>query len=294
MGDLFTSGTRCLLFTMAVVLGCAAQGQSTVDVTTNGGRTLSGEIDERSDQNTLWIRITEGQVILTTSVAWSEIASAELEGKPIEIAELSRNLSDYATSASPTFLTEYEQIPRDNLSVVHSLGAVRKPVVASIEIEAGLVNLDRTVELDGLLVALAAFDTHGIAVPVRGSLSARLIVQRTDERTGRISFQEFQRWSMPVVEKNFLDGIAELPLRFRRASPDFDWQLCSSAILHVRLGVFGEGNFEASVPLTIREVNPLRDQMQNLLGSRFYRDELTHNTRHDGPRLLHQGYRPAP
>ncbi|MDZ4657127.1 MAG: hypothetical protein SH868_06060 [Bythopirellula sp.] len=294
MGVFLTNGYRCLLCTMVVVLGGIARSEGGVQVTTKAGRTLAGEIDSRSDQDTLWIRITEGNIILTTSLAWSEVLTVELEGKSIEVTELSRNFMEYATVAPATFLTEFEQTPRENLSVVHPLGAFRKSALASIEIEAGLINLDRTVELDGLLVALAVFDTHGVAVPVRGSLSARLIVQRTDQHTGRIGFQEFQRWSVPVVEKNFIDGIAELPLRFRRASPDFDWELCSSAILNVRLGVTGQGNFEASLPVTIREVNPLRDEMQNLLGSRFYRDELTHNTRHDGTRLLHQGYRPSP
>jgi hypothetical protein len=44
--------------------------------------------------------------------------------------------------------------------------------------------------------------------------------------------------------------------------------------------------------VAIQEFNPIRDELRNQQGSRFYRDELTGNTRHDGPQQLHRGYSP--
>ncbi len=276
----------CLLLGM---LGATVQAQSVVTVVTGDGRTLTGEVDDRSDQQTLWIRRSEHNIVLTTAVAWSEITSAALNDQNIEVSDLSNKSQKIATSGPATFLTEYEQVDRSRNHAV-SYNIAQRAEIMSVEIDAGLVNLDRTVEPDGLALVLSAIDSHGNYVPVRGTLNARLIVQRIDQHTGVVSFEEFQRWSSAVSPADFYEGIAELPLRFRRASPEFDWELCTAALLHVRLGVFGEGNFEASVPVAIHQFNPLRDEMRNQQGSRFFRDELTHNTRHDGPRSLHRGY----
>ena len=252
---------------------------------------LSGEIDRRSDAESLWVRRTEGNVILASAIAWTDIASVELDGQSVEVATLESDYAQYATAAPATFLTEFEPLELTREPIPLHGWNVRQRVT-TIEIDASLANLDRTVDSDGLFVVLAVFDDHGDAVPVRGSLSARLIVERLDPHTGQVSFEEFQRWSAPVSVADFHEGIAELPLRFRRASPEFRWDLCTAALLNVRLGVAGQGNFEASVPVAIQEWNPIRDEMRNQQGSRFFRDELTGNTRHGGPQQLHRGYSP--
>jgi hypothetical protein len=283
---------KCLRFSLCVLLcelNAVVQAQNLVAVVTDNGRTLAGEIDSRSDKQALWVRRSEDNIVLTTAVAWSEIVSVKLDDKQIESAELLHNVKEIATSGPATFLTEYEQFDRSR-KPAESYDSAGRLEIMSVEIDAGLVNLDRTVEPDGLVLALSAVDSHGNYVPVRGTLNARLVVERIDQHRGVVSFEEFQRWSSAVSLADFHDGIAELPLRFRSASPEFDWELCTAALLHVRLGVFGEGNFEASVPVAIHQFNPFRDEMRNQQGSRFFRDELTHNTRHDEPRNLHRGY----
>jgi hypothetical protein len=260
-----------------------------VEIETQDGRALQGVVDQRSDAQALWVRRTEGNVILATNVAWGNISTAAIDGEPVEVSLLESNFQQLKTSAPTTFLTEFEPLQ----STSRPLPAIpwdQRRRITSIEVDAAIVNLDRTVESDGLVAALAVFDDHGVAMPVRGSLSARLIVERLDQHTGAVTFEEFQRWSVPVSPRDFRDGIAELPLRYRRASPEFRWDLCTAALLNVRLGVPGAGNFEASVPVAIQEFNPIRDEMRNQQGYRFYRDELTHDTRHDGPRQLHRGY----
>ena len=162
--------------------------------------------------------------------------------------------------------------------------------VVSIEVDAGIANLDRTVEADGLVLVVSALDSVGNYVDVRGSLSARLIVERLNQHTGEVTFEEFGRWSHAVSRTDFYEGVAEIPLRFRRLSPEFDWELCTAALLNVRLSVHGEGNFEASVPVAIHQFNPIRDEFRNQQGSRFFRDELSHRARHDGTRNFHRGY----
>jgi hypothetical protein len=272
------------------LLSARADGQL-VRVETLDGRTLQGEVDERSDGNSLWIRRTEGQVILVVNVAWDAVSSVEIDGEQVEVAQFESDYQRLATAAPATFLTEFEPL---QLSITpQPLVAERRPGrITSIEVAARIANLDRTVESDGLLVDLAVFDDHGFAVPVRGSLSARLIVERLDQHTGAVSFEEFQRWSAPVSFADFDEGVATLPLRYQRLSPEFRWDLCTAALLNVRLGVAGQGNFEASVPVAIQEFNPFRDALRNQQGSRFFRDELTGNTRHSGPMRLYQGSSP--
>jgi hypothetical protein len=279
-------GCSYLICLIVALLGSPLFAGETLEVTTADGRVLSGEVDRQSNKQTLWLRLSQDNIILTTAVPWTDVVSATLDGQAIPVAEIVDDLAKYATSAPQAFLTQYEPIQIETQTVSRQI----KPKIATIQVEAGLANLDRTVEL----VGFAAFDTNGNVTPYRGTLNARLIVQRTNFHTGRISFDEFQRWSIRVGEKNFYDQIAQLSLPFHRPSPDFDWELCPSAILNVRLGVPGQGNYEASVPVTIREINPLRDTMQNWIGTRFYRDELTHNTRHDSTQLLHMGYSPSP
>lgn len=267
----------------------AVHAEDNLRVQTVNGRLLHGTMDVRTDDGMLWIRRTEGNIILTTSVKWSEIESAELAGEAITAEKLAEQRKELATAAPVTFLTEFEQ-PVVQSTPKPAIHFQSKASITNIEIEATLANLDRTVESDGLLVALAALDEFRQAHAVRGSLSARLVVERLDNHTGAVSFEEFGRWTRQVSAHDFHEGVAEFPLRFRRYSPEFDWELCTAALLNVRLSVHGQGNFEASIPIAIHEFNPIRDEMRNWRGSRFFRDELTRNTLHDGPIILHQGY----
>jgi hypothetical protein len=267
----------------------AVQAGDELLIQTANGRLLKGAMDERTDADTLWVRRTEGNIILTSSVKWSEIESAELAGQSITTEKLAEQRDELATATPVTFLTESDQ-PAAKSTSTGAAYIHRKPSIANIEIEAALANLDRTVESDGLLVAIAALDQFRNAHAVRGSLSARLVVERLDYHTGEVSFEEFGRWTKSISEHDFHEGIAEFSLRFRRYSPEFDWELCTAALLNVRLSVHGQGNFEASVPIAIHEYNPIRDEMRNWRGSRFFRNELTRNTLHDGPIILHKGY----
>jgi hypothetical protein len=283
------SAVRLCGLLFSLFAASAVHAENELLIQTANGRLLKGAMDIRTDGESLWIRRTEGNIILTSSVKWSEIESAELAGQSISVTELAERSDKLATAAPATFLSEFER-PVAQSTPMTLARYHREISITNIEIEATLVNLDRTVESDGLLVAIAALDQFRNAHAVRGSLSARLVVERLDFHTGEVSFEEFGRWTKSVSERDFHEGIAEFPFRFRRYSPEFDWELCTAALLNVRLSVHGQGNFEASIPIAIHEYNPIRDEMRNWRGSRFFRDELTRNTLHDGPITLHKGY----
>jgi hypothetical protein len=152
--------------------------------------------------------------------------------------------------------------------------------ITSVEVDAVLVNRDRDVEPDGLEIVVAAVDLYGNSVPVRGDIYARLWGERMWPNGSHDRFETLQRWNQPVALHDFRDGVARYYLPFRTVRPEFDVALHPDALLNVRLGVPGAGNFEASVPVHIRHFNPIRDRLQLREGSRFFRNELSEEVRH--------------
>ncbi len=242
------------------------------------GRVLRGEVDARTTEQHLWIRQEENRITLATQVSWSSVTAAAIDGKNVEVSELLERWPQLASSGSANNLVEAMNLDAGLDEPCLAPRHAPRRIVA-IEIEAYLVNLDRDVEPDGLELAIAAFDDRGDSVPVRGSLTARLVGERDEKRSGKIRFEELQRWSQPVELDDFQEGIASYPLRFRLVRPEFDFELIPYALLNVRLGISGEGNFEASIPVMIRHFNPFRDQLQKYVRSRFLPEELTGEVR---------------
>ena len=240
-----------------------------VTIRTNRGQTLTGRLDARTSERQLWLRQEDEGIVLATPVSWSAIITAKVDGKTVKVSAL-RKLP--TSSGTVGFLAHY--VAKD---------APARPWVAArvthIEIDAQLVQLDRDVEPDGVELTIAAIDAHGDGVPVKGSLSARLWTERDGRFEASIRFEELQRWTRPVVPLDFVEGAASYVLPFRTIHPEFDLELWPHALLNVRLGVFGQGSYEATVPVALREFNPMRDRLQYFQGSRFFRDELSQHVR---------------
>ncbi|MDC0935822.1 hypothetical protein OAS39_06015 [Pirellulales bacterium] len=274
---------------MAASIVAGASDVAVLTVRTVNDRTLVGEIDTRTDGRQLWIRRQSEHIVLATPVEWSSITSAHLNGAPIEVPALAEAASQLASPGPVAFLAEkiVGDEHRSELATASWNAELNGPRdwrptrrrIGNIEIDAYLVNLDRDVEPDGVEVVVAAIDVHGHSAAVRGSLSARLTVERSDYHTGRTQFETAQRWTRPVAVVDFVDGAASYRLPFRTVRPERDLELQSLGLLNVRLGVAGQGNFEASVPLSIRPLNPVRDSLQLLEGSRILRDELAEPVR---------------
>ena len=230
---------------------------SSLSIRTRDNRALEGQVDSRTDQHQLWIRQQSEHIVLITPVRWDAIASAALDDAPIEIASLVEMASRLASAGPVAFLAQHEVIdpPQDVLLSApqvhpHDPGARMTPTtrVTNIEIAARLVNFDRDVEVDGIEVAVVVLDTQGYPVPVRGSLSGNLIVERVNSHTGRARFENVQRWSQPVATADFVEGTAFYRLPFRTVRPEMDLALRSQGLLNVRLGVAGQGNYEGDRP----------------------------------------------
>jgi hypothetical protein len=291
--------------------GCAAEvaaadaepaGQL-VSVETVDGRTLSGVVDSRTDDRSLWLRSEENRIVLAVPVAWDEIASAIVDGEMIGVAALMSRREELA-SAGPRSLFGDGGLSGELAARSDSImqqpsgvppltppfqggGLTRR--VRNLEIVcAGLVNLDRDVEPDGIEVSIAAVGERGAPLAVRGSFRATLVGERRPLHDGAVSFGELGRWTQHVRSEDFVDGVATYDLRFRTTAPEWEFDLMPDALLTVELGAAGHGNYAASAPVVRREFNPLRDQMQLYRDSRFSPAELQ-GTRPLGPFGPQQG-----
>lgn len=269
--------------TWAIVGGLCAgvafdtAARADVEIRTADGRILTGVVDSRTTDEVLWVRQESNAIVLATPVPWSVIASASVDGEPIEVALLVERSDQWASESRFGFLSEFGPEPLATQVPSHQPLIGR---ITNLEIDALLVNVNRDVTANGFELMIATVDEFGNNVPVKGDLYVRLMVERDVHHTGRILFEDIQQWSLPVSPHDFVDGVAAYILPFRQLAPELDDELCTSAQLNARLGVYGEGNFAATVPVVLREFNPYRDRLQMFEGSRFFRDELSGRVRH--------------
>jgi len=273
----------CLAFLAAMCAVATAE----VTVLTTDDRVLVGEVDAETDEQFLWIRQQSDQISLTTSVPWTAIKAASVNGEEI-LRDDVRSLQSLQTEAEPIgFVVQqavhvtHSDCQGDCLPAASTLRSARRRKVQSLSVDAFLVNFDRDVEPDGIELVIAALDERGLPVAIRGSLSVKLWGERIQPHGSLVQYENLQRWSQPVKTIDFdADGVASYALQFRTVRPAFDLGLHSEALVNVRLGVVGQGNFAASAPVQIRRFNPFRDRLEQTTGGRYLPDELTEEVRH--------------
>lgn len=252
------------------------QSNSTiVAIETFDGREISGLVDARTDDEALWLRLDERQIVMAVAVPWINIASTRVGEDDVEPEALKTAAASLA-SRGPTTLIAEAVVPPSYLvdPFVQAAGA-RRARVRNVEIvDAQLVNLDRDVEPDGLQVTIAAIGDDGLPMAIRGNLVAQLAGERRPAMVSGVYFDELDRWSERVEPEDFVDGAACYTFKFRRTAPEWQFDLLPDALLTVKLGAYGHGNFAASAPVILRKLNPLRDNLQLLEGTRFLPQEI--------------------
>jgi hypothetical protein len=253
-----------------------------IGVETADGRALRGVVDARTDESTLWLRQEEDGIVLSVPVSWKTILSAAVGDEAMGVEELRRRRGELA-SEGPRWLIPEVETPAVAGSakppaVVQAgyWGAVGGRVrVRNLDVvSACLMNLDRDVAPDGIEVSIVAVG-DGAPVAVRGSLRAELFGESgAAGRERQPEFGVLDRWSERVRAEDFVDGVATYCLPFRRAAPEWQFDLLPDAVITVQLGATGHGNFSATAPVVLREFNPLRDDLQQHRGTRFLPNEV--------------------
>jgi hypothetical protein len=284
---------------IAFTAGSSVRGAELVAVETRDGRALSGVVDSRSDEQTLWLRREETAIVLRVPIAWDDLSTANVDGTAIYVADLRERREELASAGATQLIPEVEVGTAGAGAKPQALGGTsywpvsgRMVRVRNLDIvQARLVNLDRDVAPDGLQVSIVAIGDDGAPVAVRGSLRAELFGERRSlsrERREDLDFDELGRWSERVQAEDFVNGMASYCLPFRTTAPEWEFDLMPDAVLTVQLGASGHGNFSASVPVVLRKFNPLRDDLQQYQGTRFLPNEVV-GWRPQGPFGAQQG-----
>jgi hypothetical protein len=148
--------------------------------------------------------------------------------------------------------------------------------VRSLAIDVRVANWDADVEVDGLLLDVYPRDAEGRTVPV----AATLQVELTGERTGIVRrprpFVRLGRWTKLIRPDMVSSNGARFRLPFLASHPQWETDLASFGLVHVRLNVPGHGVFEASdATVRIRPYGLMRDRLQEHSGRRFFAPEMT-------------------
>jgi len=252
----------------------AVPAASAVRIETTSGRVLSGVIDNRTDNHSLWLRREDDKIVLATPVAWSQVASAAVAGESIDAGTLQARADELASSGGQPLIAQ-GAVPATAAKTIGMSSRGRKVRVRNLEIVcAALANVDRDVEPDGIEVGIVAVGHDGRPLAVRGTLRAGLYGERRPLYEPEAQFGELDRWTQRVRPEDSVDGVATYYLPFRATAPEWEFELLPDAVITVQLGANGHGNFAASAPVVIREFNPLRDNLQQDRGQRFLPTEV--------------------
>ncbi len=268
-------------FLVILALGSASRASATeklVLVHTASGRSFSGEVDIRSDQQTLWLRFDHGASRIWRPIAWSAVTRIEQSGRAITKDEA---LSS-ATRAPDR--PQRVQIPLATGGPSMADQADRllagQPRVAGIEFDAGLANWDEDAASDGLVVRLRIYDVAGRSLPVAGNMEVRLMgvryrTARSGARRHRSSVETIGRWTRAFSAEQMTNG-AQWRLPFQANHPQWDRSWKASGLVVVTVTIPGHGTFTASRDfIRTRPISPTRDEQARVTGSPFFAGERT-------------------
>jgi hypothetical protein len=258
---------------LVLIWGNPAHAWGQVVVRLDDGRSVAGEVDARTNEHRLWLRTTAPAIVLRSGFEWERIVSARHRDRVLSDQDLRQLVPTWKSELSnDSFFTapDWRKV-NDNR---RTRGGDRR--VRSLHIEGVVANWDDDVEADGLKLFVFPRAADGRVVPVDGVLDVRLFghvvgpAKRRSLFPERQLFPELERWSKRLRASDFGPQGAVYKLPFRRIHPEINLNIGADGLLHARLGVSGQGAFDASsATLRIRPSSRFRDQLQHHTDRRF-------------------------
>jgi hypothetical protein len=200
---------------------------SHVRVVTHAGRTLRGQVSDRTDQTSLWLTASVEGIELANRIPWSHVKSFSPD-EPLQLPRIEQ-MTIYQT-ASP----------------VPTVAPFSADTIRTLTATAMLVNNDADAAIDGLRLWLAPLGARGNLIPTTGTVSVQLQAQRLGRNGQATEYMAVERWSQEVSFSDFTASGAMIDLPFR----SFDVQSAQFSplgIVQVRLGIASVGTFEATI-----------------------------------------------
>lgn len=254
---------------------CAAEAVEPIKVELKNGHLITGRVDSKTTEKRLWIRHGESGIEISTSIDWAEIARVQHNGQSLN-ADAFRPLVEQlkTDSAEDFFMQRRTGLPPVPNQALPQGKRSNHSQIQSLEIEAYVANWDRDVATDGIELRVFPLNSQNRVTPISGSLNIKLFGRDLEETGIKDRFPQLNRWNQKIDARDFKNGKAIYRLPFRNVHPDFDHNLGNNALVHVRLGVPGQGVFEASDALVrLRLPSRFRDQLQQERGTRYLAPE---------------------
>ena len=287
----------CTLMLLGLhLLLSAGMGAELATVHLASGRSLTGEVDSRSNDSQLWLRFVQERTMIVRRIDWDRVADVQIGDSAMSVDELRTQLAKLGSEPPKAFrFEERYAFNAKETQIVHEIGGParlstargfiprqhRDPLapVRTIAIDAYVANWDADVEVDGIALYVYPLDGHGMLTPTGGSLEVTLVGHYSAGYTSPGQFQRIGRWARSVRPANVgADGFL-FRLPFQAVHPEFERELSKTGLLHVRLSVPGHGVFEASeAALRVRPYSPVRDRLEQVEDRRFFPIERTGRT----------------
>ncbi len=260
------------------------EADESISVRLASGRIFTAKIDPCSDATQLWLRWQHGSAVVRRPIQWDRVVQVQVADEAISGEQFRRIVAAVMREmpARPEVAAAQEKIvirPTTG-SVATASGTSREvrsaPRVRALAIDAVVANWDADVEVDGLLIHVYPLDATGTVVPARGMLEVDLTAERLGLVRRPNPFVGLGRWMRRVRPEDFGGYGAVYRLPFQSVHPEFDPAIVSHGVVHARLSVPGQGTFDATEgTVRIRPLSPIRNQLQQVTGSRFLPQEHT-------------------
>jgi hypothetical protein len=249
-----------------------ARGAEPYIIIANDGRVLVGQLDAATDAQSLWVRRELPGMQLRSAISWSEIQQVQHQGQALALTELKQQSSQHITPAASiaelaAAAPEVHAVPVEQISQFDNK-------VVTLQIEATLANWDNDPQTDGLEVVVVPLNKQRQLVPIHGQIDLKLTGFYDPWNHARR--QSFDRDNFNLAQSthlvrpaDFANGPAVYQLEFRNQHPENMQQIVPLGLLQARLGVAGQGVFEASQSdVCLQPVSYIRDQLKFFTGQR--------------------------
>lgn len=236
------------------------------------GRTFTGAVDTRTNDERLVLRFERAGIVLLRPIAWEHVVSAAAGDEPIpadRIRPAALGMRSEAAMRESRF-GEPAANPAPAASASLGDGPLHSPppLVTSITFDAQIANWDRDVETDGLLVELWPLSADGYLAPAGGTVEVELFAPQRRAfhhapRSGGATIERVERWVRSVSPSDYTANGLRLKLPFGAVHPEFDLDWIGVGLVHVKFAAPGHGVFESSYDgVRIRPFAPLRDRLE--------------------------------
>ncbi len=268
-----------VLLSLTVVLHLrqtvAAEPSNWVNVLAASGRSFTGNVDERSDETTLWLRVDHGASRIWRPIRWEAIKEVRLGKRELKRAEALA----LATKA-PARPLRRQVAPAGNRTMAEQADQWLEPArpVSGIDFDVRAGNWDNDAAVDGLVAGLRVVDPQGHALAVAGTIEIELVAvryrgNRSQPTRGRSPVGTVARWTRTFSAQQVEQGATwRLPYGGEHPQRNTNWK--SNGLVLVKVTLPGHGTFTASRDFVrLRPQSPTRDEHFRVTGSPFLAGE---------------------